>query len=348
MAYTPIMPNMKLTAADMGAPDYADALRKGFQTSADVYKPSTAAAGLLDAMLKNKQQQILNQYLPRIAEARAGSMEANQALIPYRQKLLEAQTQRALQVPKSTYSNLEKAMQGYERVKQQYGESSPEASQFKNYIERLSQGNAGLQLTTDPNTGALTSLSFGGGGRNSPQSILTTDENGNQVVVSKPTTAQSTTQQKSSLSEIGRQTIANEAEMPYVGSGSNAKLLEDRINYDKGNKEAGERLVKAAVAKMIAPEYAGFQLASQGIPATIPALKHQYETIQQGWPISTNLVLDNLPPELQKEAKKQHAKLLAKIKGAKELHAAKGYPVKVGENTNKKRLKYNPATGRLE
>ena len=79
MAYSPIMPNMKLSAADMGVPDYADALRKGFQTSADVYKPSSAAAGLLDAMLKNKHSQIINQYLPRSEEARIGSQEASGA-----------------------------------------------------------------------------------------------------------------------------------------------------------------------------------------------------------------------------------------------------------------------------
>ena len=116
-------------------------------------------------------------------------------------------------------------------------------------------------------------------------------------------------------------------------------------HYKKGDKAAGERLVRAAVAKLIAPEYAGFQLASQGISATIPALNHQFETIKQGWPEAANLVVENLPPELQKEAKKQHAALLKEIKQAKEQHAARGYPVKVGEKT---RLKYNPATGRLE
>jgi len=66
----------KLSAADMGVPDYANALRKGFQAAADVYKPSTAAAGLLDAMLKNKHSQIINQYLPRSEEARIGHNEA--------------------------------------------------------------------------------------------------------------------------------------------------------------------------------------------------------------------------------------------------------------------------------
>lgn len=41
----------KLSAADMGVPDYADALQKGFETS---YKPRNMAAALLDQQLKNK------------------------------------------------------------------------------------------------------------------------------------------------------------------------------------------------------------------------------------------------------------------------------------------------------
>ena len=148
MVYSPIMPNMKLTAADMGVPDYANALRKGFQIAADVYKPSTAAAGLLDAMLRNKHNQIINEYLPRSEEARIGSTEANMGLVPYRQKLLEAQINKANRPPEPIYNNLEKAIQGYQRIQQQYGSDSPEAAQAQNYIQKLSGGmNAGSQLT---------------------------------------------------------------------------------------------------------------------------------------------------------------------------------------------------------
>ena len=57
MAYTPIMPNMKLTAQDMGGADYMKAIQKGFQGAADVYKPQTAASTLLEKMLKNKISQ---------------------------------------------------------------------------------------------------------------------------------------------------------------------------------------------------------------------------------------------------------------------------------------------------
>ncbi len=54
MAYTPIMPNMKLTAQDMGAPDYMKALQSGLQGAADVYKPRKASEDLLAQQLANK------------------------------------------------------------------------------------------------------------------------------------------------------------------------------------------------------------------------------------------------------------------------------------------------------
>lgn len=309
-------------------PDLGAAVNLGIKRS---FEPRAQAEELLKNMLANKNEGIKSKYAEDLAKA---TVAHQQAL-----------TEKAKRGPAPVLSNLEKAIAGTQRIKATYGSDSPEAKAAENYVQRLAQGSQGLQLTTDPTTGALTSLSFGGSGRGGPQSVLTTDAEGNQVVVSKPTPAQATAQQKSSLSEIGRGTIAERAEMPYIGSGSNAKIIEDRLNYKKGDKAAGERLVRAAVAKLIAPEYAGFQLASQGISATIPALNHQFETIKQGWPEAANLVVENLPPELQKEAKKQHAALLKEIKQAKEQHAARGYPVKVGEKT---RLKYNPATGRLE
>lgn len=54
MAYTPVMPNMKLSAQDMGVPDYMTALQQGLQGAADVYKPRKASEDLLAQMLSNK------------------------------------------------------------------------------------------------------------------------------------------------------------------------------------------------------------------------------------------------------------------------------------------------------
>lgn len=60
MVYSPTMPNMKLTAQDLGAPDYQQALQNVFN---NVYKPPTLQAQLLDAQLQNK----INQ--PKAADA---------------------------------------------------------------------------------------------------------------------------------------------------------------------------------------------------------------------------------------------------------------------------------------
>jgi hypothetical protein len=79
MVYSPVMGGFKLSAQDMGAPDYAQALQKGFQTAADVYKPRLASEKLLEQMIKNK-------FLPRSEEARIGNQEAHTGLLGQQSK----------------------------------------------------------------------------------------------------------------------------------------------------------------------------------------------------------------------------------------------------------------------
>lgn len=58
MAYSPIMPNMKLSAQDMGVPDYMAALQQGMQgsqmASETVQKPRQLSEALLNSILQNK------------------------------------------------------------------------------------------------------------------------------------------------------------------------------------------------------------------------------------------------------------------------------------------------------
>jgi len=100
MAYTPIMPNMKLTAQDMGVPDYMQALRAGMQGSREaaqtIAEPKNLAEALLQAQLKNAHDRTINQYLPRSEEARIGHQEAlgdatrsNTGMDALRRQLLE-------------------------------------------------------------------------------------------------------------------------------------------------------------------------------------------------------------------------------------------------------------------
>jgi hypothetical protein len=83
MVYNPVMPNMKLSAGDMGVPDYMNALRQGMagarEATETMYKPKNMAEALLQAQLKNKHDQVINQYLPRSEEARIGNTEADKA-----------------------------------------------------------------------------------------------------------------------------------------------------------------------------------------------------------------------------------------------------------------------------
>ena len=94
--------NFKLTGKDYGAVDYADALKKGFEAYQGFHEakntPQKLAEALLQQQLKNKHDETINKYLPRSEEARIGGMEGSNALQPYRQKLLAAQTARAEQL----------------------------------------------------------------------------------------------------------------------------------------------------------------------------------------------------------------------------------------------------------
>lgn len=79
--------------------DLFGAIQKGLEGSQraaqTVMKPHQLSADLLKTMLANKHQETINQYAPRSEEARIGLQEGNIGLLPLRQKLLEAQANKA-------------------------------------------------------------------------------------------------------------------------------------------------------------------------------------------------------------------------------------------------------------
>jgi len=121
MVYSPTMPNMKLDAQDMGAPNYQQALQdvfKNVQGSYDTaYKPKNMAEALLQAQLQNKHDQIINKYLPQSEEARIGNTEANtgytnQQSKYYGRNIESEMALRAAQVQQAEReTNFKKAMQ---------------------------------------------------------------------------------------------------------------------------------------------------------------------------------------------------------------------------------------------
>lgn len=258
---------------------------------------------------------------------------------PERQKLerslTNARIQKALRPAQPSLSNFEKAMAGAERIKQQYGADSAEYALANQYVKRLSEGS-GTSLSVDPATGAVTFSQGGGSSRGGGQMVQLPDG----TVVQRPTTPTTTAQQKGSTANVVREEMAKYVTNPYIGTGSNAKLLEDRLLYSQTNdpvkkKEIGDRLVSAAVSMKLAPEYASMQLNAQGVPSSVQSLKHQQEAITQGWAEALPKVVNNLPPELQAQAKEQHDAAIEAINQARADFIVKGLPLKGKGNVGK-------------
>lgn len=314
----------KLTAGDMGVPDYGEALRKGFQTSADVYKPSTAASNLLAKMLENK----INQ--PK-AEGAQLSFDTD---IGYKQALTNAANRKPMG------SEIAQLF----AMRNNLPEGSPDRATIDAILTQKAQPKNGFQLSVDPETGALTSVSVGGtGGRSGGGSVQSIDENGNPIILSPATPASKTAQQTQGSATAARQAVEKEATMPYVGFGGTVGMGQDYYNYLKGDKAAGERLAQAAAMASFAPDLAQNQLKAQGANPTIPAIQHQLQAIKQGWANGTDKIINNLPPELQARAKEIHAGWMDKIGAAKQVHAARGFPVSVpNRQENKTTTKEKP------
>lgn len=79
MVYSPIMPNMKLTAEDMGTPNYMNALLQGLQGAQQAAKtintPRQLSEDYLKTVLANAHQRTMNKYDDRSELARIGGME---------------------------------------------------------------------------------------------------------------------------------------------------------------------------------------------------------------------------------------------------------------------------------
>lgn len=225
----------------------------------------------------------------------------------------------------------EKGIQDMQRIGQNYGFDSPEYKMANAFYQRKAEGSGGTQLTVDPETGMISFTQGGGrGAGNGPQII-----NGKLVTPPSPATINRT--QNQALANIERRHLANMPQ-PYLGQGSNAAISEDYLNYQNTkDPEAAERLVRAAVAKKILPEYAALQLRALGAEATKFNLRHQIESIQQGWPKSLDLVSENLPPELQRAADELHAKTLEDLNALSQEQFATGFPIELNKKIESER-----------
>lgn len=146
-------------------------------------------------------------------------------------------------------------------------------------------------------------------------------------------------------SDIARESLQDVVSMPkeYMGLFGSTKMAHDRVLAEQGDEEAKERLIKAAVAERLVPEYSGFQLMSQGQRATVPALQHQQEAIRQGWPMLSKHIVGNLTPELQKEVERRHNEAVKQVNKLRE-----GYLSSGGKNRAESSAQIDQATLRNE
>lgn len=121
---------------------------------------------------------------------------------------------------------------------------------------------------------------------------------------------------------LAREYIQKNVNYPkkYMGFGGSLAMAKDLEEYNRTqDPEAKQRLLDATVSEMLVPEYAGFQLQSQGQRSTVPALKHQREdTIRKGRAYFSKKITDNLPADLQNEAVQLHAKHIQEINRTRE------------------------------
>lgn len=115
---------------------------------------------------------------------------------------------------------------------------------------------------------------------------------------------------------VVRENLQDKVSLPkeYVDIGGHYNMLKDIALSKMGDKEAKERLVQAATANKLVPEYAAAQLAAIGQQRPgVATTQHQISAITQGWPKFSQKIIGNLPGDIQKEAENRHNKAVKDI-----------------------------------
>ena len=339
---------------EAGSPDLAKSIQSGLQNFISLnegrikaneakYAPKMSEADLKAKALSNAINEVKAKYAPQMGALDLQLKQGDVGNIPLQRQLLQAQIQKALRGPQPQLSNYEKALEGYYRIAQKYGENSREAKEARDNATRISQGSSGLQFSYDPNTHVV---NFSQGGRNQPTSQIVTDEQGNSYLVNKPTTPTTTATQKGSLANFVRQNLAKNFKNPYVGTGSNYQLTKDRYDYAHTSdpikkKEIGERLINAALSLKLVPEYASLQLLAQGTTPSVESLREQKAALTQGYAEGLPIVVNNLPKELQEEVSKRHDKAIKELSQKREQYISQGMPIPLNKKNNEQNNKKN-------
>lgn len=152
IGYSPIVSSQRAT---LGVPDLGAALRSGFETNIKMAeardKPKSLAEALLNAQLKNKHDQIINQYLPQEKEAGIAHTQAGTGLIGQNTLAQKIKNQFLEERERAELNNLRapKSMSGETGQLIQLLNTLPSDSPYRKQVEQiLSNKAAGTSGTT--------------------------------------------------------------------------------------------------------------------------------------------------------------------------------------------------------
>lgn len=191
---------------------------------------------------------------------------------------------------------------------------------YKGSMGKYYEGQAGQPLSPEGKLLQDYNAAMGQNGEQSPQALalraaLENKARGRSDAVPAQVKGK---QMNAMIARDQRNYIAQNLEQPYIGSGSNVKLMNDYNRYNatqdpQEKKALAYKLAMAVNAKKLLPEYSALQLTSQGQTGTVSAKKAQEKAIQQGWPESLMWFENNMPKEIQELANVMHADSLEKL-----------------------------------
>lgn len=267
-----------------GMPDLQQALMQGLQNYMQMQmQPRQMAEQLLSQQLQNKMQGIKAQYAEPTARANLELIEARKA------RAMQPSAPRATAPAARGMSSFGKAMSDAERIGQQYGTDSEEYKLAQGYAKKLAMG-------LSPKTERMPAAA-----RTERQPKLSVQE-----------------QKALAGAKVMDYLTPIIQENPYIGAAPTKEIVRDQYLYKFGSpqekQQAKDRLKKFAVASGLIAEHTSGALLGQRITATVPALEHQRKSQTIGWPTAFEKQASLIPSDIQKEAKKEIAGHMQKLK----------------------------------
>lgn len=311
----------KLSAADMGTPDYVSALSRGMDLG---NKPAKLSEELLGQQLTNAMNRVKAKYAEPMAQAQ---LSHQNALI-----------QKALRGPAPNLSNLEKAMAGAERIKQQFGADSPQAKVADAYLQKISQGSGGISIGTDPDTG-MPLVQIGGTGTRGGGGKLFQSSSGD--ILSQPTGI--------TASNLQGRVVGADTVEPFI------KEITENLPQFQNPTTKGLGYAQGLSNALLGTNYSLPSEKATGKSAILEASEGMLKSFGLNATGENRRAMEEiLTPKFGESREgyenrvKKQASAFSENKNYAKQALRHGINVSQQNNSNAKRLKFNISTGRLE